>query len=514
MKIQNRRDTAANWTTRNPVLADGEIGVEKVTLKFKIGNGVTTWSDLPYGASSSGGSSVPNTTISGFDRGLGTRKIASSMAKALAGTGVSEHLIIGDSMSSFYNGAAFDFSNSWHRKLKAKLMANGYPNGGTGMVATNEANGGRDPRWAFSGTTDFTSNVYVILGTAVSTATFTSDIPGTAVDVVYSNAGGSFSVKIDGATAVPVVATGALTIGTYTVTGLANTTHTVVITATSGTAIIAAAQVRNTSGIRFSSLGKFGLSAAGFLGDGGYVKSIAVGALPSPDVVHIAIGANDMIGGALVATVVTSVQGIRNLWPNADVILYIEPITENIEISDATYQFFANGLRTLAATLGCPLVDWNLRYGGATVIQAMGFVGPDNRHPNAIGQADMGNVAYGGMLLASTAPGTSTRTPTRVIAASGATPTINTDLADVVSMIGQTVNVTDMSTNLSGSPNPEDHLRFVITGTAARTIAWGAKFESGAATLPSTTTLTQRLDVGFIWNSATSKWRCMAASSA
>jgi len=41
IQIQLRNDTAANWTTINPVLAQGEMGVENDTFKFKIGNGST-----------------------------------------------------------------------------------------------------------------------------------------------------------------------------------------------------------------------------------------------------------------------------------------------------------------------------------------------------------------------------------------------------------------------------------------------------------------------------------------
>ena len=47
-RIQLRRDTAANWTTNNPVLALGEMGIETDTRKFKFGNGVTAWSSLDY----------------------------------------------------------------------------------------------------------------------------------------------------------------------------------------------------------------------------------------------------------------------------------------------------------------------------------------------------------------------------------------------------------------------------------------------------------------------------------
>lgn len=47
-RLQNRRDTAANWTSNNPTLAAGEIGYETDTAKFKIGDGATAWSSLAY----------------------------------------------------------------------------------------------------------------------------------------------------------------------------------------------------------------------------------------------------------------------------------------------------------------------------------------------------------------------------------------------------------------------------------------------------------------------------------
>lgn len=48
-KIQMRRDTAANWTSVNPILASGEIGLETDTDLFKVGDGVTAWSSRAYG---------------------------------------------------------------------------------------------------------------------------------------------------------------------------------------------------------------------------------------------------------------------------------------------------------------------------------------------------------------------------------------------------------------------------------------------------------------------------------
>lgn len=47
-RLKVRRDTAARWSTANPILADGEIGFEKVSNKLKIGDGAAHWNDLPY----------------------------------------------------------------------------------------------------------------------------------------------------------------------------------------------------------------------------------------------------------------------------------------------------------------------------------------------------------------------------------------------------------------------------------------------------------------------------------
>ncbi len=46
--IQTRRDTAADWTSTNPTMSDGEIGFEADANRFKIGDGFTAWTGLPY----------------------------------------------------------------------------------------------------------------------------------------------------------------------------------------------------------------------------------------------------------------------------------------------------------------------------------------------------------------------------------------------------------------------------------------------------------------------------------
>lgn len=85
VQIQQRGDTASNWSTSNPTLADREIGWETDTRKFKLGNGVDPWAALPY-ASNAGagdvvgpGSSTDN-TLARYDGTTG---------KIIQGSGVS-----------------------------------------------------------------------------------------------------------------------------------------------------------------------------------------------------------------------------------------------------------------------------------------------------------------------------------------------------------------------------------------------------------------------------------------
>ena len=63
--VQQRHDTSANWSTKNPVLLVGEIGFESDTNKFKIGDGKALWNALDYQGEKSGGDLVlRNVTLS------------------------------------------------------------------------------------------------------------------------------------------------------------------------------------------------------------------------------------------------------------------------------------------------------------------------------------------------------------------------------------------------------------------------------------------------------------------
>lgn len=64
-RLQNRRDTAANWTSNNPTLAAGEIGYETDTGKLKMGDGTTAWNSLGYTQNGTVTSITAGTGLSG-----------------------------------------------------------------------------------------------------------------------------------------------------------------------------------------------------------------------------------------------------------------------------------------------------------------------------------------------------------------------------------------------------------------------------------------------------------------
>jgi hypothetical protein len=67
VRIQLRRDTAANWISTNPILANGETGIETDTRKFKFGNGISRWNQLAYAVGDGADSFWEETAESNLD---------------------------------------------------------------------------------------------------------------------------------------------------------------------------------------------------------------------------------------------------------------------------------------------------------------------------------------------------------------------------------------------------------------------------------------------------------------
>lgn len=96
---------------------------------------------------------------------------------------------------------------------------------------------------------------------------------------------------------------------------------------------------------------------------------------------------------------------------------------------------------------------------------------------------------------------------------SSATPTINTDNCDAVTITALATAITSMTTNLTGTPNNFDKLIFRIKddGTARAITRWSS-FEAKGVALPTTTVISKVLTVLFIYDSVTSKRWCVASA--
>lgn len=152
---------------------------------------------------------------------------------------------------------------------------------------------------------------------------------------------------------------------------------------------------------------------------------------------------------------------------------------------------------------------------GTSTALTAGTIEIGNASDTTLSRSSAGVLAVEGAVLptiSSTNTFTNKRVTKRVLnLGSSATPTINTDLYDIVNITGLTVDITSMTTNLSGTATDGQQLRINYTGTAARAITHGASFANGPVALPTTTVTTTRLSVLYEFDGTV--FRCMASGS-
>lgn len=79
VRIKDRSDTEANWTSKNPVLLKGERAITDGTGKYKIGDGKNTWSALPYYEAIT---SADRTKLNGIASGANKTTVDSSLSSS------------------------------------------------------------------------------------------------------------------------------------------------------------------------------------------------------------------------------------------------------------------------------------------------------------------------------------------------------------------------------------------------------------------------------------------------
>ena len=86
-RLQLRRDGAQQWANVNPILAQGELGIEIDTSRIKIGDGVTAWNSLKYERPIETESNTANTLVKrdadgNFEAGAITASVIGNAATA------------------------------------------------------------------------------------------------------------------------------------------------------------------------------------------------------------------------------------------------------------------------------------------------------------------------------------------------------------------------------------------------------------------------------------------------
>jgi lysophospholipase L1-like esterase len=343
-----------------------------------------------------------------------------------ATTGTARLVVVGDSVSQGYY--ASDLNNTNWVSLMRQSLQTQYGNGGSGFFTTSRsdlaigadaaivsawetnkslltATGG----WSLGGT-GFGPGICWLTTTSAGTLTF--QVRGSTIKM-YSASGAAprapYTYSIDGGAPVTVtVATGGSTgVQVNTVTGLANTTHTIVISwAGTGTdpLFFYGVSGENTTGIIVDNMGRAGYKSSDVIANATLGAAWNGGTAYPADLVIYSMALNDantaVTADTWLTNVATYLKEMRAAHNGAtDLLLLLQHVGNFGSTAGYTlYSQYAARIRGLAEAYGAALVDmwslgrnswdyWNsLSYwGNATT--AGGIAGTDSVHPSDAGHA-------------------------------------------------------------------------------------------------------------------------------
>lgn len=354
-----------------------------------------------------------NTADSTFNLNAATM-VKLRTALSFANTNLVPILIVGNSTSSGYNVAGAETPDtSWPGILRASLITLGVVDGGANVCTADFTH---PPQWTFSA--NWTQVGPLIFSTAAAaTATYVSTNKGGRVTVWYSDQSTNFSYTVDGGAVNNVVPGGTQTLKSNSVTGLANTVHTIVITTTAANCFPISVQVNGANGIVMCN---FAMSGSGVVN--GYANAPGTAGNWSSTVVNslgwmrqqqifnaltgartegtykggiglFCVGANDMANGATIAQLVQGYETVLAASPTLAwgiVQEYRSPIYTN-----AVQATIRQAMQQFAIKHGIPIFDWDQRLGGYDAMLAAGLLQSDAAHPTASDAFDLGtSMAY------------------------------------------------------------------------------------------------------------------------
>jgi len=223
--IQFRRDTASNWTSNNPTLANGEFAIESDTTKYKIGDGSTAWTSLAYG-----GLGSIDTAIIDAKGDLIVGSADNTVARVAVGSN-GQVLVADSAQTAGIKWVDQESIVNWHEAVKLGSVAAlpnspTYDNGTSGVGATLTA--GSQVRLVVDGTNATTGDRVLVQDQA-------SALQNGLYDVTNQGASGSAAWVLTRAVDFDGSPTGQIKAGesVYVLSGSTNSGQGFVVTSTS-----------------------------------------------------------------------------------------------------------------------------------------------------------------------------------------------------------------------------------------------------------------------------------------
>ncbi|VXC09256.1 SGNH/GDSL hydrolase family protein [Aeromicrobium sp. 9AM] len=336
----------------------------------------------------------------------GLPKFNSDLAKVRTGsaTARAQVALAGHSLMAGYTSSVGTYDpGSVLRKMLSQSLG---VKAGSGLIPTfnGDAVGFTDDsRYSKSGT-------FIWLGSAGNlvpwaygstpncSVTLTSNTPGTVVDMLVSDGFGNLTYTIDGSPGTITVG-GTSAYKLVTVTGLADTNHTVTVTSAAGSEILVGVNVRYPSDLEVHDFGIVGTSAADWIGGYNYATSLGTIVGMAPSCVAIMLGHAEIQAGTSRATYTANMQSmISTLTAAGSDIILIGTIPLDT-YSDAQWLPYREALYDLADTNNCLLVDPYPYFGTYAGGVALGlFNGVDIAHLTNAGNAELMRLVAGAFM--------------------------------------------------------------------------------------------------------------------
>jgi lysophospholipase L1-like esterase len=365
--IKVRRGTASLWTSTNPVLSDGELGLETDTGKVKFGNGAAAWTALSYAVP--GGSGLQTLDPSGAWSGWKSA-LANQAATPI------RWLALGDSITE--GTGVTSRSDTWVSTVARKIReafpsipGNAATNsiGWTPIISTSTT---LASPWTVAGSYD-TASTFGFRASSTArlnqNATITGSVTGTSIDIWHAKgaATGTFTVKVNGnQVGGNYGGTNATTTSGFVqrVTLGAAATYTVVITCNSANPVyingVTMFNGNETSGVIPHNAGRHGWVSQDWedVANSAYWASDI--ATLNPHLVTILIGANDYTSAvgrvAFKANLTTVIEKLRDdavYWPS----IVLIACYKRSETATPRWEHYEYSLQQLATELGCGYID-------------------------------------------------------------------------------------------------------------------------------------------------------------